>query len=203
MATKSKTPVGGIDLDEASAEMAKAEGIELDANGQSELDSEDDAVDTENFDLQDDPDEAMFSWEPKGGLTAPEPRSGMEQKWVRRMAPNGTNDASHLSYQMGRAGWKPRRLETVPEGERALFPMTSDSTFGKVITSGDLMLCERPKALGDKRRAFYAKRTHRQSELVNQEIAAINERAGAGVGNMHVAERRSRVTTRRPIVAAD
>lgn len=201
MAKKQNGTVGALGSDEDIAAMAQAEGVDLDANHNNEDEAE--AVDTDAFGLSDDPESASFGWEPKGGLTAPAPRSGMEQKWVRRMAPNGTSDASHLSYQMGRAGWKPRRFETVPEEERALFPMSSDLSFGKVITSGDLMLCERPKALGDKRRAFYEQRTTRQTELVNQEVAAINERAGAGIGNMHIAENRRRVTTRRPIVASD
>lgn len=187
--------------------MAKAKTQTLGGIGTDEISSDDLDVSTEgaeDFSLQDDPEEAIYAWEPKGGLVAPAPRSGMEQKWVRRIAPNGVNDATHLSYQLGRAGWKPRRLETVPEEERSLFPMSSDAAFGKVITSGDLMLCERPQALGDARRAFYEKRTVRQMQLVNQEIAAINERGGAGVSNMHQAEpARRRVTTRRPIVASD
>lgn len=198
MANKTKIPpVGGIEAsDEDTKEMAEAMGV-----------GEDDAmfeeVDTESFELADDPDKA-FTWEPKGGLTAPAPLSGMEQKWVRRIAPNGTNDAQHLSYQLGRAGWQPRRFATVPEGERGLFPMTSDRAYGDIITSGDLMLCQRPKALGDARRAYYAKRTNRQIELVNQEISAVNQRAQAGFGDMHVAEHKRRVGTARiPIVASD
>lgn len=156
------------------------------------------------FDMDENPDgdEFGFDWEPKGGLITPEPRPGMDQKWVRR-ALGGVNDLAHLAYQTGRAGWKPRRFETVPEGERKNFPMTSDLAFGEVITSGDLILCERPTAFGVKRREFYDKRRQRLDNVVNEQIAAINESGRPGINHMHVAENRRRVSTRKPIVASD
>lgn len=158
----------------------------------------------DRFDMTEDPDGESFGfeWEPKGGIMTPEPRPGMDQKWVRR-ALGGVNDVTHLAYQTGRAGWKPRRFETVPAEERRAFPMTSDLKYGEVITSGDLILCERPTAYGVKRREFYDKRRVRLDNVINEQIAAINESARPGIGNMHVAENRKRVSTRKPIVASD
>lgn len=141
-------------------------------------------------------------WSPRSNLDAPKCRPGFEQKWVATSI-MGEPRAGHLSYQTTKAGWKPRRYETVPEDERRRFPTSKLPVFGEVIQEGALILCERPKEIGDKRKRFYEKKTQRQMDVVNAQIEEANQGAGRGFGNMHIAENRTRATTRRPIVASD
>lgn len=146
------------------------------------------------------------NWAPPAALEAPQPNPNMVQRFVR-MSVKGKNDGENLTA-MARQGWRPRTLESVPEGGRRDFSTMKDPrTGGSLIVNGDLILCEMPKRLFDQMSAFYAaKRKGQVAALVDKPLAgaAIAGAEKHGFGAPHVAERSSNVRTDRiPIVGAD
>jgi hypothetical protein len=143
-----------------------------------------------------------FEWEPTNQLDAPDPRPGYTQRWVR-MNLVGKPDARNQSYS-DHQGWKPRRLETVPEGDRKRYPTIADAKHGGIITNGELVLCEMPAKRAESRRQYFRDKSRRQTDsLLTEQIAQSERNARGGFHAMEVTERKTRVTTRRPIVAAD
>lgn len=156
-------------------------------------------------------DEFPEDWEAQGTLDAPTPRPGHTQHWVR-MAILGQSDAKNLASR-SHQGWRPRRVETVPEGERRRFPVFRDGRLGDIIMREGLILCEMPNRLVEKRNAHYRSKHERQLSSLNDRIAEQNEGGGHGITNMHIAERKSTVgispqthsgrKAAKPTVAAD
>lgn len=140
-------------------------------------------------------------WSPPSLMEAPEPLPGMRQRWVR-FDNRGEPDVKNRVLQE-RNGWRPRRLDTVPEGERQRFPVVADAKHGDVIKHGELVLCHMPKRLVDQRNEFFRRRHDRQMASLPERMAQVNAMGGHGIENLHVAENRTRVTTRKPIVQAD
>jgi hypothetical protein len=150
-------------------------------------------------------DDAEKNWAPPTQLEAPEPRPNMKQRWIR-MSLVGKADAKNTTSQ-GAQGWRPRALSSVPEGERKRYPTTKDArTGGEFMVNGDLVLCEISIRLFNQMADHYrGKATGQVNALIDSNLAASAVKGGEnhGMGAPHVAERSSRVTTRRPIVAAD
>ncbi len=147
-----------------------------------------------------------LNWAPPAELDAPPPRAGMVQRWVR-LSLKGQADANNVKAQE-RQGWRPRTLESVPEGDRRNYPTMKDPrSTGTFLVNKDLVLCEMPKRLFDQMAAYYKQKRLGQVEaLVDQPLAgaAIKGAERHGFGAPHVAERHTEVRTDRiPIVAAD
>lgn len=142
-------------------------------------------------------DEFPAEWAPPGALDAPEPRAGMDQRWVRFNL-LGAPDPQNRSRQSGQ-GWRPRRINTVPEGERIRYPSMNDSTWGDIIAQGALVLCERPMHLSLQRKKYFDdQRKGQMQALVDQHILPDSGR-GYGAVELH----REKKTIRTPIVASD
>lgn len=162
---------------------------------------------TQHFDGElHDADAFPENWAPPAELDAPEAMPGMVQRWVR-MSLKGKSDAENLNT-MARQGWRPRALDTVPEGARKNYSTMKDPrSTGSFLVNKDLVLCHMPKRLFDQMDAFYAaKRKNQVQALVDDGLrgSAIKGSERHGFGAPHVAERSSHVTTDRvPIVAAD
>lgn len=157
-------------------------------------DEEDDAVDSEHYD---------DTWHPPGQLEAPPPQDGMVQKWVRTEI-LGQPDVTNAVKQVETFGWRPRRIDTVPEAERSRFPVFQHAQFGGILKVGSLILCEMPEKRHAKRTAYYdAKRHGLEQSLVDDNITKDNRSAGRGYHPVQIVERNTKVTTRKPTVQAD
>lgn len=147
-------------------------------------------------------DDDEFEWEPGQQLDAPAARPGYAQRWVR-MSLLGTPDTKNRANAEHR-GWKPRRVETVPEGERKRYPGIADSKIGDVITNGELVLCEMPEKRAEAMRAYFRNKSKGQTDaLLADSIRESEKNSRGGFHPMQVTERKTRVTTRRPITQAD
>lgn len=143
------------------------------------------------------------NWEPPAHLAAPKERSGYVQRWVRTNI-RGENDPQNIANQL-RQGWRPRSFTTVPASERTQYPSAAMGKYGEVMKSGDLVLCEMPKNLFDQMKVYYANKRRGQVEaLVASHLTKTQSSTDAehGFGEITMS-RRSSVTTRKPIVAAD
>lgn len=159
-------------------------------------------------DNEDEDDDFPENWEPQGSLDAPTPRPGFTQHWVR-MAILGQPDAQNLANR-SHQGWRPRRVESVPEEERRRFPVFRDERLGDIIIREGLVLCEMPNRLVEKRNEHYRNKHTRQVNSLKDRIAEQNEHSGHGIRNMHIAEQRTDIginpqihNGRKPNVAAD
>lgn len=146
------------------------------------------------------------NWSPPAELDAPPSLPNMVQRWVR-MSLKGKSDGENLNT-MARQGWRPRALESVPEGDRKNYSTMKDPrSTGSFLVNKDLVLCHMPKRLFDQMSAYYkAKRQGQVQALVDGGLKgdAVRGSEKHGFGAPHVAERSSHVTTdRMPIVAAD
>lgn len=106
-------------------------------------------------------------------LKAPPPRLGYEQRWVRVSILN-EDDFSNLQRQL-HFGYRPRRLDSVPEGVAVSSIKHGD--FAGVIGSRDAILCERPIAIGDQHRAALLRRTQHQTRAITGELEKIEHAA--------------------------
>lgn len=143
-------------------------------------------------------------WTPPGALEAPAARSGFNQRWIR-FDLRGKTDAQNIANQV-RQGWRPRVMDTIPKGDRKKYQFEKSARFGMCVTSGDLTLCEMPNHLFKQMQAFYAQRRKSQVGSVVDGFIADQNRGGAEhsdvIGPIEMT-RRTKVTTRKPIVAAD
>ncbi len=132
-------------------------------------------------------------WRPPQNLDAPPARPGMSQLWVRT-AIGSEEDPTNVSryYQ---EGWVPRRADTVPVEFAP--PSIKEGQFAGCVGVHGMILFELPIEKVRQRRAYYANRTRRQTEAVNQDILRVQS---AQVPFFE--KRESRVTVGRQVVAA-
>lgn len=106
-------------------------------------------------------------------LKAPPPRPGYEQRWVRVSVLND-DDFSNVQRQL-HYGFRPRRIDSVPEGVSA--PSIRHGDFVGVIGIRDAILCERPIEIGNQHRAALLKRTMQQTRAITGELEKIEHEA--------------------------
>lgn len=112
-------------------------------------------------------------WEPKPRLEqTPPARPGYEQRWVRALV-RGQIDSERLTAALrnvdtGGQGWRVRSGESIPAEYAA--QVVHDKTLGDLVVNGDLVLCERPKEIGD----WFRRGIRHAAE---QQIAAMNANA--------------------------
>lgn len=100
-------------------------------------------------------------WAPAPFGSAPPPRDGYEQRWVRVRL--GGNDDAQNFLKRTQQGWVPRPFDSVPQGFSVL-KQTLDARFGdhgNVISNQDSVLMERPIAMGNKVRAYLSGQNQR------------------------------------------
>lgn len=134
-------------------------------------------------------------WKPPSNLEAPPSRPGMSQLWVR-VSVHAEDDSSNVAKHM-REGWVPRRVDSVPSGFSV--PTIKHGQYAGYIGVHGLVLMEMPVERVEARRKYYADKTARQSQAVNQDILRVQSDQVP-----FFEKRQSRVTVgRRPVAAAD
>lgn len=123
-------------------------------------------------------------WTPPHNLTAPEPRPGMAQRWIRTEL-GGTDDSANLARSM-QEGWKLRSADSVPDNFPV--PTISHGKHAGAIGVQGLVLCEMPKTRLAQREAYYAAQNKRQNDAVTADL--LNE-----VGDSAIDERASKTTS--------
>jgi hypothetical protein len=106
----------------------------------------------------------QVEWRPSDSLSAPPPRPGMENRWIRIRL--GEKDDPRNFQKKFREGWKPISLSAVPEDFNP--PSAAYGKFGDVVAVSDLVLCERPLEIGLSRKRYFAKRLQRQLDSADR-----------------------------------
>lgn len=123
-------------------------------------------------------------WAPLPFTTAPPPRPGFEQRWVRIRLVDDYDVKNYLrQYQRG---WRIRAADTLPGGYEAL-KRRLDAQFGDqgdVIGNQDCILMERTIALGNKVRAYYVRQNQRLHSQIDDFVGAAMPRTHGARGGM-------------------
>jgi hypothetical protein len=103
------------------------------------------------------------AWIPQSQLPVPDDRPGWKHRWIRTKM-LGVNDATNVSKKL-REGWEVCKAEEYKE----LMVMSDiDSRFEGCIEIGGCLLCRMPEEMVEQRKKFYADKTQRQIESVDQ-----------------------------------
>lgn len=101
-------------------------------------------------------------WEPTAFTSAPPPRPGMEQRWVRFR--NGGSDDLGNVVKRRHYGWEPRSADTLPAGY--IVNVAPFAGLAGTIQNQDSILMERSVQRGDKVRSMIHRQTARMDEAV-------------------------------------
>jgi hypothetical protein len=102
--------------------------------------------------------ERASEWRPADTLFAPAPKPGMENRWIRIRL--GEKDDPRNFQKKYREGWTPIKLSDCSEDLEP--PSMSFGRHGDVVAVSDLVLCERPLAIGLSRKKHFRQRLERQ-----------------------------------------
>ena len=102
------------------------------------------------------------SWTRPSLLPTPEPKDGIEYRWIRTST-LGQNDNTNVSSKF-REGWEPVKLEDHPELK--VLPDV-DSKFKGNVEVGGLLLCRNSKENMDARREYHQQQTASQMAAVD------------------------------------
>lgn len=119
-------------------------------------------------------------WAQPESLTAPAPRPGMVQRWVRTSV-LGKDDAVNIARKY-REGWRPRDPSTVPNA-KARYPTIQHGQFGSVIAVEGMVLCEMSAARIAQKRSFINDQTSKRTAAIDAQLGAnskVGRRAGYG-----------------------
>lgn len=105
-------------------------------------------------------------WTPPANLTAPEPRPGYVQRWIR-VAMRGEDDVGNIA-QSFQEGWQPRRADTVTGDFTP--PTISHGKYAGYIGVHGLILCEMPAETDRQRKAYYRNLTAKQAAAVQTDL---------------------------------
>lgn len=114
------------------------------------------------------------TWARPTNLTAPPPRPGKTQRWIRAKINNNV-DSKRLS-RARQEGWRPRPPDSVPEDFSP--EAVHLSGIGNVISADDMVLMEMDTTLFHKRSAYFERRKHRQMEAVNEDLMKVETQGG-------------------------
>lgn len=106
------------------------------------------------------------AWVRPSSLTAPEPRQGMTQRWVRKSL-FGADDPKNLNRSW-REGWRPRSPDTLPEDWR-IYATFADKNEGMIVVD-DLILMEIDSSILAARKEAIRKATAMQIESVEHDL---------------------------------
>lgn len=136
-------------------------------------------------------------WEDPSILTAPDPRPGYAQRWVRTKL-NGNDDQRNLIKKLNQY-WRPRAADTVPKGMFA--PTINHGEYGNVVGTHDMLLMERPLRVHQAQAASVKEDTRNLEQVVRRNLGKTYEgEAGFRRPEMSVS---SRVSKGRPVEVAD
>lgn len=106
-------------------------------------------------------------WEPPSNLAAPPARPGMTQRWVR-VAIRNEADVTNLANSL-RAGWQPRRADTVSAGFPV--PTIKHGEYAGSIGIHGMVLCEMPTQRVEQRSRYYQEQTAKMTQAVARDLA--------------------------------
>ena len=106
--------------------------------------------------------ERKVTWKRANALPDPDPREGVEFRWIRTST-LGQNDNTNVSSKF-REGWEPVKLEDHPELK--VLPDV-DSKFKGNVEVGGLLLCRNSKENMDARREYHRQQTASQMAAVD------------------------------------
>lgn len=112
------------------------------------------------------------AWKRASQLSAPDPRPGMKQKWVRFKAGN-EEDTDNLDRYL-EEGWLPRSAENVRKGHE--LTANAHGKYSKYIVKRGLILMELPEAMAAQRNRHYQKRASRMTEGIDNDMFKLDNR---------------------------
>lgn len=125
------------------------------------------------------PDPALFSehvdddaWKSPMNLTAPPPRPGYTQRWVR-VAVQSEADVTNLAKSF-RQGFRPRRIDSVEDP--SAYSSISHGEHAGVIGVHGMILCERPVAVDQRHRDYLRQLTDHQTRAVTSDLEKIEHK---------------------------
>jgi len=105
-------------------------------------------------------------WIRPSSLDAPDPREGMEQRWVRKSL-RGADDPKNLNRSW-REGWRPRAPDTLPE-EWRIYANFADKSEGMIVVD-DLILMEIDSRVLKQRKRAIESATANQMRSVEHDL---------------------------------
>lgn len=114
--------------------------------------------------------ERTQTWRPASLLPMPEPRPGVEFRYIRTTL-IGNSDSKNVSAKF-REGWTPVLAKDYPE----LRVMSDhDSRFPENIEIGGLLLCSNSTEMMDQRREYQARKSAAQMDAVDNNFLRQND----------------------------
>ncbi len=124
-----------------------------------------------------------LNWTPPTQNLAPDPLSGMAQRWIR-VKINGMDDPQNVALSI-QEGWRPRPADTVSQD--LFFPVISFGQWGNVISNSDSVLMHRPIKMNEGYKRHYAAQTERYVQGIKTYVKD-NMPAGHGTTGGRVSE---------------
>jgi hypothetical protein len=113
------------------------------------------------------------SWKPPSLLDAPPARPGMVQRWIATSI-LGKETPDNV-YKRKRAGWEPRSSDTV--GDFAVPTLNHGQWAGCIGVEG-MILCEMPKEMFAKMKAYYKEKDIEQNMSVSSDLRMAEKSGG-------------------------
>lgn len=105
-------------------------------------------------------------WVRPTSLDAPPARKGFDQRWIR-VGAMGQDDPTNTARKF-REGWKPRPATSIPASYHS--PTMEHGKWAGCIGVEGMLLCERPEAMGEKRRLHYQDKTDKVTNAIQSEL---------------------------------
>ena len=113
------------------------------------------------------------AWKPPSLLDAPDPRSGMVQRWVATSIQG--RDTPDNVYKRMRAGWNPRPADSVDDTR---YPTINHGQWAGSIGVEGMLLCEMPEDTFKSMKKYYLGKSDEQNESIPGELDAIGRNGG-------------------------
>jgi|TARA_R110000796_G_scaffold66023_2_gene152226 hypothetical protein len=113
------------------------------------------------------------AWKPPSLLDAPDPRSGMVQRWVATSIQG--RDTPDNVYKRMRAGWNPRPADSVDDKR---YPTINHGQWAGSIGVEGMLLCEMPEDTFKSMKKYYLGKSDEQNESIPGELDAIGRNGG-------------------------
>jgi len=134
------------------------------------------------------------TWTPPALLDAPEPRTGMVQRWVATSIQG--KDTPDNVYKRMREGWEARPASTV---KNQLFPTINHGQWEGCIGIEGMLLCEMPSEKHKAMKAYHHNKSLEQNESLAGDLNALEQKTGQRIFQ----ERKSSVSGGRKVSVMD
>ena len=134
------------------------------------------------------------TWTPPALLDAPEPRTGMVQRWVATSIQG--KDTPDNVYKRMREGWEARPASTV---KNQLFPTINHGQWEGCIGIEGMLLCEMPVEKHRSMKDYHHNKSLEQNESLAGDLNALEQKTGQRIYQ----ERKSSVSGGRQVAVMD